>query len=225
MAGLCVWLASPTAGMQGTALVLAAALAPVPFLLPRAALVWTLPALAPLLGTVALAPAFVAVAAIASARAGVGSAWRRAALGALGFGWLAVVEALTRADLLFGIPDGTLARATWEGSATGAAADALAPLVSSPALAPAIVWAAFAALLPVLVRGRWPALDALGAAAWAAGLIAAHRGLGELLAATTILPDARGAVAGPVIGALAAVAVASLATVEREPRAAPAGAG
>ena len=57
--GLCAWLVSPEADRQGTALVLAAAAAPVPFLLPRAGLLWSVPILAPLLGTIALAPAFV----------------------------------------------------------------------------------------------------------------------------------------------------------------------
>ena len=64
-AGLCGWLISPEADRQGTALILAAAAAPMPLLLPRAGLLWSVPILAPLLGAVAIGPAFVGVAALA----------------------------------------------------------------------------------------------------------------------------------------------------------------
>jgi hypothetical protein len=139
------------------------------------------------------------------------TAWRRAGLAAAGFVWLAVGEIVTGKDLLFGVPDGALPRADWEGSISAAASDAIAPLLSGPALAPAFVWAAFAALLPLVVRGRWLAVDLLGALLWAVGLIAAHAALGDLLAATTALDQARGLVAGSIGGALVAVAVAQMA--------------
>jgi eukaryotic-like serine/threonine-protein kinase len=207
--GTCAWLASPEAGREGTALVLAAALAPIPLLLPRAGPLWSLPALAPLLGTVALAPAFVGIASLAP------GPWRRAGLAAAGLGWVAVAEVLTGDALLFGIPDGTLPRAEWQDSAGGAAADALYPLISSPALAPAVVWAAMAPLLPLVVRGRFLGLDLLAAAAWAAALVAAHVALGDLLASTTALDQARGAPAGALVGALVIVSAAAIAP--REP--------
>jgi eukaryotic-like serine/threonine-protein kinase len=200
-AAVCLWLASPGAGRHGTALVVAAAAAAVPFLLPRAGLLWSLPVLAPLLGTIALAPAFVGVAALA------GTAWRRAGLAAGGFLWLAVAEALTGEALLFGSPTGTLSRGEWEGSFAGAAADALAPLVTTPALAPAVVWVAFTALLPPTIRGRWVALDLAGAGLWTAGLIAAHLAVGDMLAGDVPLEQARGAVAGAVGAALVALSV------------------
>jgi hypothetical protein len=203
-AALCGWLVAPDADRQGTALVLAAAAAPVPFLLPRAGLLWSVPVLAPLLGTVALAPVFVGAAALAP------TAWRRAGLAAAGFLWLAIGELLTGDSLLFGVPDGALPRVDWEGSISAAASDALGPLVSGPALAPALVWAGFAALLPLVVRGRWLVVDLLGAALWAAGLIAAHAALGDMLAATTALEQARGAVAGSVGAALVIVAVSQM---------------
>jgi len=197
--GICAWLASPEADRAGTALVLAAALAPVPLLLPRAGLLWSVPGLAPLLGAVALAPMFVGIAALAS------SGWRRLGLGVAGFLWLAAAEVATGRALLFGVADGTRERGAWETSAVDAASDALLPLVSSPALAPLAVWAAFAAVLGFAVRGRWVALDLLLGAAWIVSLVVAHGALGDLLAATTELEHARGAVAGAALGGLVAV--------------------
>jgi hypothetical protein len=174
-------------------------------LLPRAGLLWSVPILAPLLGTVALAPVFVGVAALAP------TPWRRAGLGAAGFLWLALGELITGKSLLFGVPDGALARSEWEGSISAAASDALGPLLSGPALAPALVWAAFAMLLPLVVRGRWLAVDLLGAGLWAAGLLLAHAALGDMLAATTALDQARGALAGSIGAGLVAVAVSQTA--------------
>jgi hypothetical protein len=203
--GLAGWLASPEAGREGTALVVAAVAIPVPLLLPRLGVAWSLPAAAPLLGAAALGPLFVALAGLAG-----GSARRRAALGALGFCWLALAEVIAGDALLFGPVDGTLGRGSWEDSLGGAAADAIGPLVTSPALAPAAVWAAFAALLPLAVRGRSLALDVIGGGLWAAALVTVHRGLGDLLASSTELGEARGAVAGAVLGACAAVAVAAV---------------
>jgi len=205
-AGVCGWLASPEAGREGTALVLVLALAPTPFPLPRSGLLWSLPALAPLLGTVALAPAYVGVAGLAS------TAWRRAGLACSGFIWLVVAELLTGRNLLFGVPDGALPRGDWEASVTSAASDALGPPLGSPALAPLVVWGAFAAVLPLVVRGRFLAFDLVGAGVWAAGLAVAHAGLGDLLASTTTLGQARGAIAGVVLAAVVAVAATSVAS-------------
>jgi hypothetical protein len=197
--GLCAWLVSPEADRQGTALLIAAAAVPVPFLLPRAGLLWSVPVLAPLLGTIALAPAFVGVAALASTPA------RRAGLAAAGLWWVVLGEALTGRVLLFGSPDGTLARIHWEGSISAAAADALQPLLTTPALAPVAVWAAVAVVLPLVVRGRWLAVDLMGAALCAAGLVAAHVALGDALAADVALDQPRGAVAGGIAAALLVV--------------------
>jgi serine/threonine protein kinase len=207
---LCGWLASPEVGREGTALVLAAGLAPVPLLLPRAGLLWSVPALAPLLGTIALAPAFVALSALSTS-----GRWR-AGLAAAGFLWLALGEVLFSTELLFGVPDGVLPRAAWEGSLTGAASDALVPLVTSPALAPLAIWALFAWALPLVLRGRSLALDLVVAAGWAAALVAAHAGLADMLAATTRLDEARGAAAGALLGVLAATAVTAIAPPVRE---------
>jgi hypothetical protein len=196
---LCAWLVSPDADRQGTALVLAAAAAPVPFLLPRAGLLWSVPILAPLLGTIALAPAFVGLAALASTPA------RRAGLAAAGLWWLVLGEALTGRALLFGSPAGTLSRSSWDGSISAAVSEALEPLATTPALAPVLAWAAGAVLLALVVRGRWLAVDVLGAGLCAAALVAAHVALGDVLAADVALDHARGAVAGSIAAALVVV--------------------
>jgi hypothetical protein len=204
-AALCGWLVSPEADRQGTALILAAAAAPIPLLLPRAGLLWSVAVLAPLLGAVGLAPAFIGVAALAP------TARRRAGLAAAGFLWLAIGELITGKSLLFGVPDGALPRVEWEGSISAAASDALGSLLSGPSLAPAVAWAVAAMLLPLVVRGRWLAADLLGAGAWAAGLIVALAALGDLVAATTALGQPRGGVAGAIGAGLVAVAVSQMA--------------
>jgi len=209
------WLASPGADREGTALVLAAALAPIPFLLPRAGILWSAPVLAPLLGVVALAPLFVALAGLCS------TAWRRAGLAAAGFWWLVVAEVVSGDPLLFGTADGTLPRGDWEGSIGAAAGDALYPLLSSPATAPVAIWAVLAAVLPFVVRGRSLALDVLGAAAWAAALVTAHAGVADLVASSVELDQARGAVGGAILAVVVAVAAAAVGLaarpVEQEP--------
>jgi hypothetical protein len=204
-AAVVLWLASPEADRPGAALVVAAAVAPIPFLLPRAGLLWSVPVVAPLLGTIALGPAFIGVAALAQ------TSWRRAGLAAAGLLWLVLGEVLTGDALLFGPPDGTLPRGDWEGSLTSAAGDALEPLVTTSALAPLLVWALFAVLLPFAIRGRWIGLDVIGAGLWAAGLIAAQLALGDMLAADVALEQARGAIAGPIVAALVAVSVSRVA--------------
>jgi hypothetical protein len=215
-AALCAWFVSPEADRQGIAVVLAAAALPIPILLTRGKLLWSAPVIAPLLGTIALAPAFVGLAALAP------TPWRRAGLAAAGFLWLALAEILTGKSLLFGVPDGALPRRNWEGSISASVSDALAPLLSGPALAPALVWAGFALLLPVVVRGRWLAVDLLGALLWSAALIVAHLALGDLLATTTALDAARGAVAGSVGAAVLVLAVSQVASPVEGWRAQPA---
>jgi hypothetical protein len=212
--GLFAWLVSPEADRQGAALVLAAAAAPIPFLLPRAGHLWSVPVLAPLLGTIALAPAFVGIAGLAPTPA------RRAGLAAAGLWWLVLGEAVTGRALLFGSPDGTLPRENWDGSISAAAADALQPLLTTPALAPVLAWVAVAVVLALVVRGRWLAVDVLGAAVCAAALIAAHVALGDALAADLALDHARGAVAGSIAAALVVV-VRFHAGANREPWRAP----
>ena len=173
----------------------------VPILLPRAGLLWSLPVAAPLLGALGLAPAFVGLAALAP------TVWRRAGLAAAGLIWLFGAEALTGEALLFGVPDAVPAPESWQGSLTEAAQDVIGPIVSSPQTTALVVWAAFAAALPLLLRGRWLAMDCVAGALWAAGLMAALAAVGDLTAGGAVLEQARGAVAGALVGAVAAVAI------------------
>ncbi|HWC27447.1 MAG TPA: hypothetical protein VG474_12745 [Solirubrobacteraceae bacterium] len=83
-----------------------------------------------------------------------------------------------------------------------AAQHALWPLTAGGALALALLWALAAIVLPLLVRGRSPALDLVGVSAWAAALAAATQALADAL----VLDPPRGLVAGALAGAATAVA-------------------
>ena len=196
--GVTGWLGSEL--LDGTALVVGLALAAVPPLLLRAGRLWSAPVAAPLLGVVGIAPAFVGAAGLAS------TAWRRAGLGAAGFLWLAAAELLSSEELLLGPPQDADSRGEWARSLSGAVTDAVVPLITSPAILPVVAWALFAALLPVVVRGRSLPFDVLGALVWAAALVAAHQGIAELAAGDVPLDQPRGAAAAAAIGAFAAVA-------------------
>jgi hypothetical protein len=198
----CVWFVLPENGLQGAALVLLACAVLVPLLLPRAGLLWSVPVLAPLLGAAGLAPLYLVLAGFAS------TVWRRAGLAAAGFLWLAIAEIAGGRSLLFGRPPGATHHNEWERSIGAAADHALAPLVNSPALLPAVAWVALAVLLPVVVRGRSLTLDLLGAIVWTAGLIASHQAIGRVLVGHGQRADARGLAAGAVLAAVAAVAAA-----------------
>jgi hypothetical protein len=163
LAGL-AWLGA--SGHPGTALVLMAALAPVPALLPGRPRLWSLSLFAPLLGVAGIAACFPALAGRAAP-----STLSRAALGALGYWWLAVAETITGRRLLFGVGAGTRPRAGWGGSLGGAVNHALAPLLSDGRLLTAALWALAAAALPLIVRARALKWRAAAAVAWAAGLL------------------------------------------------------
>ena len=126
-----------------------------------------LPALAPLLGSVGLAGAYPAIAGLPRRAA------ERALLGACGYLWLAAAEALSREDLFIGGLDP--APATWADSLSVVARDLVPALLAPPVLLGAAVWAGAALTLPLLVRGRFGALDLLGGIVWAASLVTAQR--------------------------------------------------
>src|SRR5215207_8486792 len=179
------------AGEAGTAVLVGALAAPLllPVIAPEAI---ALPGLAPLLGLAGLAPVYPALAGLTRGAAG------RALLGGIGYLWLAASEELADRTLLLGPvehppPD-------WTGSVGTALGDVIGPLFGGAVLAAAAVWALAALLLPFLVRGRTPVIDALGALIWAAGLISALR----LVAGGTSPP-------GLLFAAVVAAAVAALA--------------
>ncbi|MCU0313079.1 MAG: serine/threonine protein kinase [Solirubrobacteraceae bacterium] len=203
VAGLGAWLAVHDLG--GVALLLVLAAAPVPLLLPRAGVLWPLPALAPLLAVPGLATAWPALAGQPH------GAWRRGALGALGLWWVLLAEPLADRALLLGAPAPRAPRAAWEGSVDTAWADVVLPLLSSGAPALALVWGLAAWGLPLLVHGVRAGADLLAAGAWAAGLAAAT---GAVAASVTGL-TAAAAPTGLVAGALAGAALALIAAAVR----------
>jgi eukaryotic-like serine/threonine-protein kinase len=154
------------ADQPGAALLAAflAALLLIPAGAPRAA---PLPALAPALGVAGLGPVYPALAGLTAGAVG------RAVLGATGYLWLAACELVADRTLLFGAA--TPAPRGWQESAGITFSDLILPLFGTSVLAAAAVWAAAAAALPLVVRGRASVLDALGALIWAAGLITAMR--------------------------------------------------
>jgi eukaryotic-like serine/threonine-protein kinase len=150
-----------------------------------------LPGLAPLLGLISLGPVYPALAGLTRGAAG------RALLGGIGYLWIAAWEELAHHTLLLGpVADPP---AHWKGSAGTAISDVLLPLIDGSVLAAAGIFAAAALVLPVLIRGRAPLLDALGALIWAAGLITSLK----LVAGASSPP-------GLLFGALLAAGVAAV---------------
>jgi hypothetical protein len=175
-----------------TAALVAAAAAVPPLLLRRDGLTWSLPAAAPALGLAGLAGAYPAVA------GRVPSAWARAALGAAGLWWLLLAEPL-------------LDRQIAVGTEPGSAGDVLETLATSGVLLIAPLWAAAAAVLPWLVRGRSLSLDIVGAATWAAALASGT----AAVAGWAGLAEPRGLAAGAVVaGVLALIGARARNTLE-----------
>jgi hypothetical protein len=85
------------------------------------------------------------------------------------------------------------------------------PLIRSGALAPAVVWAGAAVILPWMVRGRAPAMDFVLASAWASGLVAAT--YASLRMAGGSLGDAT--LHNAVLGGVAAFAIALAPSIVR----------
>jgi hypothetical protein len=188
-AALVAWLAGP-ANRPGAALLLAVLALP-PALLVSSAPALALPAASPLLGLLGLAPVYPALAGLAA------RARDRLLLGAAGYAWLAVAESAFHRKLLFG--PGQPAPAGWQRSATETVRHLLLPLLAEPAFLFGItLWSLGALALGLVVRGRNPALDLLGALLWAAALIASLQ--------------LRSGVAGPAPGVLAAAVLAVVAT-------------
>jgi hypothetical protein len=178
-------------------LILPAALSAV-VLIPWRPTSWPLPAGATALGLIGLAGAWPAVAGWAS------SVWRRAALGAAGWIWLALVSAIAGRGLYLNWLPATPATG-WEGSIHAAARQVLTPLLSSGVLAPAAVWAVAAAVLPWLVRGRSLVLDLIMAVIWSATVASASTAVLSAAHGSHGSPTAPAAVLGAVVGAALAL--------------------
>jgi hypothetical protein len=189
----------------GVALLLLAATAPLLLMGPRPGIGWLAAGLAPLLGIVGLAGAYPAL-------AGQATQWsRRAALGALGYWWLALAEPLygegsRGARLWLGSPAATLPRGVWEGSLDGVATHVIAPTLTTGLLFGALLWAAGAAMLPLMVRGSSAILDTFAAVIWSTALLAATPYFDSGLSMGATLPQPRGAVIGAIVGAAIAIA-------------------
>ena len=191
LTALVVWLGA-VAGRPGAALVVAVLLLPAPLLLPGPAH-WVLPAAAPLLGAIGIAPVYPALAALA------GNPARRAVLAALGWAWLVAAEAMFGSRLLFGTADS--APDAWSASLGGAATGVLFPILTPESIVVGLVWVGAAVVLGALLRGRLVALELLAAIVWAAGLVALHGALAQ---------GGPEPAAAPLTVALVAVAVVAL---------------
>jgi hypothetical protein len=192
------WLG--VSGDPGTALVLCAALAPLPLLLPARPWLWSVAAAAPALGVIGLA----ACAPVVAGRLG-GRAPARAALAAVSYWWVAIAETLSGRRLMFGAPRGVTEHSAWQGSLGGAFQHGLVPLWSDGRLLTALVWAAAAVMLPWLVRGSARTMRALGAVVWSGSLIAG----GALLASGLGVPRPASPLAIGVLAAVLAFATAN----------------
>ncbi len=159
---------SAASGHAGGGLVLALLLPAPAVLMPGRAAAWPLPAGAVALGLIGFAGAWPALA----ARLG-GSAWRRATVAACGFVWLAGAGQLAGADLLLRRARSVPAPAVWTASLRFAAQHVLGTILSPEVLAGALVWGLAAAVLPWLVRGWRPAIEAALVAVWTLGLAVA----------------------------------------------------
>jgi serine/threonine protein kinase len=165
---------------------------------------WLGCALAPALGLAGLAGAFPAI-------AGQASRWRdRAALGALGYWWLALAAPLLGRRLWLAESVRPPARAAWEGSLSVTAAHVIAPLLAIGVLLGALLWALGAAVLPWIVRGRSAPLDVVAVTVWSAALVAFAPVLDAGLSAHAAHPSPHGAVLGAILGGLVAVAARAL---------------
>ncbi len=189
----------------GVALLALTAAAPLLVLGPRPSLGWLTAGLAPALGLVGLAGAYPALAGQASRWSG------RAALGALGYWWLALAEPLLiggahGSRLWLGPPVSTPPRAVWEGSLDGAVVHVIGPMLTTGLVFGAALWAGAAAVLPLIVRGSSAILDTLAALVWSTALLTATPYFDAGLSGGAVLAQPRGAVLGAIAGAAIAVA-------------------
>lgn len=184
-------------GWAGAALVLLMLALPPALIAPAAGRSLALPPLAPALAAIGVAAVYPAAAGLTRQTV------QRVALGAFGYLWVVAAEAASGRTLFLDQPDP--APPGWRESIPEALSGLIGPLLSAPVLLGALVWALAALTLPLLVRGRMPVLDVLGALLWASGLVAAHR----LVAGADSIPG--GLVATVALAAGAALVISHLA--------------
>jgi tRNA A-37 threonylcarbamoyl transferase component Bud32 len=174
-----VALLGSLAGLPGLALILAILLAPAALVLHRIR-DWVLPALAPLLGLIGAAPAFLAVAARRERLA------ERAALAALAWAWVAICGAA--AGRALGVPFGAVDGAGWAGSGPTTLDALIAPMLTPTAIAIALTWVGGAILLGLLLDAASPAGAAVGSLIWAGAIVALLGAAGEGAASPLLAP-------------------------------------
>ena len=157
-------------GHAGLAVVTVLALALPVLVMWRSAGAWPLAAGAPALGLIGLAGAWPALAARAN------TPWQRAGLAGIGWIWLALAAPVLDRVLYLPAIGGIPPSAEWGGSVTATANQMLSPVLRSGVLAPALVWALAALILPWLVRGRRAAVDLVRVAIWSVTLAGCDRG-------------------------------------------------
>jgi hypothetical protein len=185
--------------------VIAGLIAPPPLL--RRSGSWPIGGVAPALGAIGLAGAWPALAGRAS------SAWQRAALGATGWILLIAAETLGHVNLYVRLPRGIPAPAVWMPSLNETTHHVLTPLASSGVLAPAVVWAFAAVVLPWVTTVRSLPVKVVLVTTWTAATASATTTVlhafhsGALVKADVAILGALGAavvaLAPPIAGILA----------------------
>lgn len=173
VAAAAIALLASIAGLTGVALLGAALLVPAALLLPRPTQ-WLQPAVAPLLGALGAAPAFLPFAARAE------TVLERAALAALAWTWTATAGAILGHGL--GVGGAGESPAGWASSAQVALSDVAGALFDPRAIALGLIWVGAAVLLGALLDVARPAGAAVGGLVWA----------GCVAAAVATGPDASG---------------------------------
>jgi hypothetical protein len=178
------WALAGPAALPGLALVVAILCVPA-LIFAEAVERALVPVLAPILGAMTLGLAYPA-----PAGAG-GRGPERAALGALGWLWLAV------ASVALGVGPhlAPKAHASWTGSAEAAYHQVLAPIADIHSLAAAAAFGLAAWVMGPILRTRHLALAALWAILWAAGLAAALRFAEPALGGSPLVPLAAAGIA------------------------------
>jgi len=176
-----VALLGSLAGLPGLAIVAAALLAPAALVLDRVR-DWLLPALAPALGLVGAAPAFLAVAARRERAA------ERAAMAGLAWAWTGIAGGLLGRAL--GVPVGAGDAGGWAGSGPTAIDQVISPLLTPTAIAIGLTWIGGAILLGLLLDVASAAGAAVGGLIWAGAIAALLGAAGDGAAPTLLLAPA-----------------------------------